>query len=270
VSPHGCHAIPDADDLACVRRLETAARHSWPAATERAVAGGWILRATPGLARGRSNHALTPCRPLARRELPGAISAVEAFSAEHGLRPGIQVSPIALHEGLESELDGRGWSRPQATLVLAGPCRVVSSRPDPELVITDHADPIWLSTWERCEPGRDVAAHATTVFAALRGRAHFARLGLDAVVIGVPWAGATGTFCLAVDRAHRRRGLARALMAALLSRAGDDELIYAQVEAANVAALALFQRFGLGEVYRYRHRVAPVADSDPAVSACRA
>ncbi len=40
-----------------------------------------------------------------------------------------------------------------------------------------------------------------------------------------------------------------------------------QVEAGNTAALALYQRLGLREVYRYRHRVAPARSRDQAVSA---
>lgn len=113
------HAGPRMD-LTLVRRLETAARRSWPAATEREAPGGWILRATPGLDRGRCNHALTPCRALAGRELAGAIASVVSFADEYGLRPGIQVSPIALHGRLESVLDARGWEARGSTLVLAG------------------------------------------------------------------------------------------------------------------------------------------------------
>ena len=70
---------------------------------------GWLLRATPGLDRGRSNHALTPCRPLAEREVAPAIDRVCAFAAQHRIRPGIQVSPLELHRGLSAALDQRGW-----------------------------------------------------------------------------------------------------------------------------------------------------------------
>ncbi|MDQ6732081.1 MAG: GNAT family N-acetyltransferase [Actinomycetota bacterium] len=260
------HAGPRVD-LNLVRRLETAARRGWPAATERETPGGWVLRATPGLDRGRCNHALTPCRALAGRELAGAIASVVSFADEHGLRPGIQVSPIALHGRLESELDARGWEQQGSTLVLAGPPPAAFASLDPELVICDHADEEWLAAWGRCEPGRDVVAHAATVFAALRGRACFARVGHVAVVIGVPWAGTIGMFCLAVDPARRREGLARGLAGGLLHPPCHGELIYVQVEAGNTAALSLYQRLGLREVYRYRHRVAPASSRDQPVSA---
>ena len=78
-----------------------------------------MLRATPGLDRGRSNHALTPCRELDRAEIPEAIARVEAFARRHRIHTGIQVSPVSLHGMLEDELDRRGWGRRWPVLVLA-------------------------------------------------------------------------------------------------------------------------------------------------------
>jgi ribosomal protein S18 acetylase RimI-like enzyme len=90
----------------------------------------------------------------------------------------------------------------------------------------------------------------------LAGRATFARLGEEAVCIAVESAGILGLFCLAVDPARRRGGLGTALVRALLagSRAG---VAYLQVEEANTPAVALYERLGFTEAYRYRHRVAP-------------
>ncbi len=64
-------------------------------------------------------------------------------------------------------------------------------------------------------------------------------------------------FCLAVEPDHRREGLARRLVDGLLKAPGNGELVYAQVQAGNTAAPALYQRVGLREAYRYRHRGAP-------------
>jgi hypothetical protein len=60
---------------------------------------------------------------------------------------------------------------------MTGPARPSGSRPAREIAAADHATPAWLHAWSRCEPGRDVEAHAATVFAALSGRAWFARHG---------------------------------------------------------------------------------------------
>jgi ribosomal protein S18 acetylase RimI-like enzyme len=118
-----------------------------------------------------------------------------------------------------------------------------------------HASPEWLATWGRCEPGRDLAAHATTVFARLRGRAVFARLGELAVGIAVASEGLVGLFCLAVDPAHRRVGLGTALVERLLAR-WPECVAYLKVEEANTVALSVYDRLGFTELYRYRHRVA--------------
>jgi ribosomal protein S18 acetylase RimI-like enzyme len=240
--------------LALVQRLEAAAVRAWPATIQRAAPGGWLLRATPGLDRGRSNNALTPCRELAGAELGPAIDRVLAFAAEQRIAPGIQVSPLALHGPLQRELDARSWRTQWPTLVLTGPVDF-ESRPAPELDLLDHASAQWLRTWSTCEPGRDVEAHAATVFAQLRGRATFARLDSRAVAITVESDGLVGMFCLAVDPGQRRTGLATSLVGALLARS-SAALAYLQVEEPNAAARAMYERLGFAETYRYSHRTA--------------
>lgn len=244
-------------ELVC--RLEAHAVQAWPATITERACGGWVLRATPGLDRGRSNHALTPCRPLALEEIPGAIKSVEEFARRHGIRSGIQVSPISVHAELMSELDRRGWGSQWPVLVLAaGRDEALWSEPDSisTLEQADRATPEWLAVWARCEPGRDVESHAGTVFRALAGRATFARLGDAAVGIAVDHDDLVGLFCLAVDPARRRSGLGTAMVRALLasSHAGTA---YLQVEEANAPAVALYERLGFAEAYRYCHRVAP-------------
>jgi N-acetylglutamate synthase len=245
-------------DPGLVCRLEAHAIDAWPATVSERVDGGWVLRATPGLDRGRSNHALTPCRPLDGAELPGAIARVEAFAVRHEISTGIQVSPVSLHGTLMAELDRRGWGKRWPVLVLAAPIGAVAG-PAGALVldVADRATPEWLAAWERCEPGRDVEAHAQTVFTRLAGRARFARLGDGAAVgIAVEADGLVGLFCLAVDPACRRAGLGTALVRALLAGSPAD-VAYLQVEERNAPAVALYTRLGFDEGYRYCHRVAP-------------
>ncbi|HET6869197.1 MAG TPA: GNAT family N-acetyltransferase [Solirubrobacteraceae bacterium] len=242
-------------ELAC--RVEAHAVEAWPATVTERVDGGWVLRATPGLDRGRSNHALTPCRSLDASELPAAIARVETFARHHGIHAGIQVSPVSLHGELQAELDRRGWETRWPVLVLAAPRSEEVWSAHVSLQSSDHATPEWMAAWARCEPGRDVAAHLDTVFARLAGRATFARLDDDAAVgIAVEADGLVGLFCLAVDPARRRNGLGTALVRALLadSRA---EVAYLQTEARNAPAVALYRRLGFGEAYRYCHRIAP-------------
>lgn len=227
---------------------------AWPATVTERTDGGWVLRATPGLDRGRSNHALTPCRPLGPEEIPSGIARVEAFARRHGIHAGIQVSPLSLHATLMSELDRRGWATRWPVLVLAAPVGGVEG--DPVHAVADRATPDWLETWARCEPGRDVEAHARTVFTRMEGRATFARHDDGAAAIAVEADGIVGLFCLAVDPARRREGLGTALVRALLARSSAS-IAYLQVESSNAPAIGLYERLGFGEAYRYCHRVAP-------------
>jgi ribosomal protein S18 acetylase RimI-like enzyme len=240
--------------------MEAHAVRAWPASVTERADGGWVLRATPGLDRGRSNHALTPCRMVRADEIPAAIARVEEFAGRHGIRPGIQVSPLSLHGELMGELDRREWGRRWPVLVLAGSRDDAGWSWEPvagvALDCADHATPDWLEAWARCEPGRDVEAHARTVFPLLAGRATFARLDDVAVGIAVDHDDLVGLFCVAVDPGHRRSGLGTALVRALLGGSRAD-IAYLQVEEENAPAVALYERLGFGEAYRYCHRVAP-------------
>jgi N-acetylglutamate synthase len=245
-------------DLALVRRLESAAVRAWPAGRRVRTADGWLLRATPRLDRLRSNNALTPARRLADAELAGAIERARRFAVAEGIAAGIQLSPAALHLPLDRELDRQGWRlRSPAVVMVARP--VASPPPDRgggrRLRLGDRADRAWLDAWAKCDPGQDAAAHASTVFAALAGRAAFARIGTEAVAIAVPDGGLVGLFCMAVEPSRRRQGLGSALLSGLLARR-DAPIAYLQVEADNSAARAIYARSGFVEAYGYAHRVA--------------
>lgn len=260
---------------ALIRRLDAHTLVAWPATVTEPGAAGFMLRATPGLDRGRSNNALTPCRALSAAEIELALPAVTRFAARHGIAPGVQVSPAHLHADLTAALDGMGWITHWPTVVMtAGPGRgngaearsgapgqadggrTGASNELPPLIIEASATPGWVAAWARCEGRPDVAAHASTVFRMLAGRAWFARLGADAVAIGVPGPGLLGLYCIAVAPERRRAGLGRTIVRALQARA-PGALGYLQVEQRNTGAIALYERLGFTERYRYCHRVAP-------------
>jgi ribosomal protein S18 acetylase RimI-like enzyme len=241
-------------DLALVRRLEAHAADAWPATITERVDGGWLLRATPGLDRGRNNTALTPCRALEGDEIAPALERIDAFANAHRIRPGIQVSPLALHEPLQHELDRRGWDTQWPTLVLAA--RTERIEASLELAATDHATPAWLQAWARCEGRKDAEAHAATVFELLRGKARFAQFGDVAVGISVAADGIVGLFCLAVAPERRRTGLGTGLVRSLIAQA-DVETAYLQVWERNEVARAMYALLGFSEVYRYVHRIGP-------------
>lgn len=58
---------------------------------------------------------------------------------------------------------------------------------------------------------------------------------------------------IAVDPAHRRRGVARMLLDAVLEKAGQDTAYTLEVRVSNTAAIALYESYGFRAVGTRRH-----------------
>jgi N-acetylglutamate synthase len=87
-------------------------------------------------------------------------------------------------------------------------------------------------------------------------RADGQTIAIGRVAAAGGWAGLTA---IEVDPGHRRRGLGRAVTAALAAAAADRGLtgLYLQVEAENTVARSLYHRLGFTDHHRYHYRVAP-------------
>jgi ribosomal protein S18 acetylase RimI-like enzyme len=254
--------LAPAPGLEHVARIESHSVRAWPAEWVEHTDDGWILRATPGLSgRGRSNHALTPARPLQRAEFDGALARVADFSTQHGIECGLQVSPIEVHVPLLDELSARGWAIHQAVLVMTADTQDVAAGRDPgfELEITDVATPEWVEAWAHCDGRSDVEAHVQHAFPRMAGIARFARAGRRAVGISVELDGIVGLFCLAVAPELRRQGLGKALVRSMLAQHERAPLTYLQVFSENTAGRALYDSLGFDEAYRYCHCVDPAS-----------
>lgn len=261
-----------APGLERVAAIETHSVHAWPATVVETTEDGWVLRATPGLrGRGRSNHALTPARPLDRSEYDGAITRAVQFAAVNGIDCGIQVGPLEIHIPLLDELAARGWDIQQSVVVMTGQTQAVAAGADPdfELEITDHATPEWLEAWAHCDGRTDIDEHVRTVFPQMAGTARFAHAGTRAVGISVELEGIVGLFCIAVSPEHRRQGLGKKLVAQMLAQ-HQAELTYLQVFSENTAGVALYDSLGFREEYRYCHCILPGSGPDPGGGAAAA
>jgi GNAT superfamily N-acetyltransferase len=251
-------------ELELVARIEAHTVDAWPAETVERLDDGWVLRATPGLpARGRSNHALTPVRPLARSEYEGALARAAEFAAQHGVEAGVHVSPIDIHIPLLDELAVRGWNIHQSVLVMTADTELVAAgaEPDFQLEVTDTATPEWVAAWAHCDPRPDVDEHVQHVFPGMAGIARFVRNGERAAGISVELEGIVGLFCLAVAPESRRQGFGKALVRAMLAQ-HEAPLTYLQVFSENTAGIALYDSLGFREEYRYCHAVAPRETAD--------
>lgn len=228
----------------------------WPA-TEQVERGGWLLRDTPGLDRGRSNAAL-PLRPHPDLEVLGA------FCAGRGRRAQVHVAPADDLRALDAELALRGWAVAMRTDVLVAEPGAIAS-PEARVALLGAPTPAWLEAWGTAE-GREpasVAAHARTVFAALpAGEAAFAlAAGGAAVGLGVRAHGVCGLFSMATAPRARRRGHAAAVLGALAAWAAEAGVstLALQVLADNAPARAFYHRHGFRRAHGYHYRREPPA-----------
>jgi N-acetylglutamate synthase len=242
-------------------RIEAHCVLAWPPTTVQHTDEGWVLRATPGLPkRGRSNHALSPTRPLEPGEYEAALARVADFASANGVACGVQIGPTEYHQHLIDDLATRGWGLQQDVIVMTADTQSVAASADPAfaLEVEDSATPAWMDAWAKCEGRDDAQAHLESVFPLMAGSARFARSGERAVGVSVESDGIVGMFCLAVSPDQRRQGLGKALVRAMLAQ-HDAPLTYLQVFSSNTAGVALYESLGFREAYRYRHALAPVA-----------
>jgi ribosomal protein S18 acetylase RimI-like enzyme len=259
--------LAPAPGLQRVAEIESHSLRAWPATVLQTTEDGWVFRATPGMTgRGRSNHALTPPRPLDLSEYDWGIKRAQAFADGHGIDCGVQVSPIDIHLPLLDELSARGWNIQQAVVVMTGETQQVAAGADPsfELTVSDSATPEWIEAWAHCDGRTDVEEHVETVFPRMGGVARFVHAGSRAVGISVELDGIVGLFCIAVSPDHRRQGLGKKLVQAMLAQ-HSGPLTYLQVFSENAGGIALYRSLGFDEDYRYCH--CTLAGSGPSGSA---
>lgn len=253
--------------------LEEAAADGWRG-TEEARLGGWRLRAADGFT-GRANSALAVGDP--GLPLPAAAAAVHRWYADRGLPTMISVA-YPCDRPQQSDLDRflaqAGWTvRPGAATVLTAPAATIAraapadlttpaTPPGPARVDFDaEPDDAWLARYHyRGQPDLPPAARQVLrsapwqAFGSLRENG--ATLAIGRVAVAHGWGGLTA---IEVDPAHRRRGLARTLTAALGAQAAarGAHHLYLQVEDGNAPAHALYHRLGFTAHHGYHYRVAP-------------
>lgn len=188
--------------------------------------------------------------------LDDALARVTSWYAERGLPAYVQAATgaVGTQELLIAELERRGWAAEVSAEVRIGALAPVGDVDAPaagDVRLTRVPDEEWLGRYGKVadpDVAREVLARGPSVwFAALPGGRAVGRCVVDG-----RWAGFAA---VTVDPAHRREGLATAVMAALARRALEEgaSAAWLQVETDNPEALALYDGLGFAPHHTYHH-----------------
>jgi GNAT superfamily N-acetyltransferase len=248
--------MPLPPPLPGVEELERLAARTWRGLEEQAY-GDWLLRAGGGFT-GRANSVLAVGNPPA--PLPDAVAEVTRWYAERGLPPRAQV-PTPGGERTDAAFDVAGWDRSEDNLVLVAPLDGWAP-PRVPVDLAPAPDDAWLTGYRyRGTPlpavAREVLLRADDpVFASVRTAPSPAPLAAVARgAVAEDWLVVTA---VTVDDAHRRQGLATAVMAGLGAWARERGACRCvlQVAGSNTGGLALYEALGFTEHHRYHYRQA--------------
>ncbi|WP_425528030.1 GNAT family N-acetyltransferase [Yinghuangia seranimata] len=243
--------------------LQAALDRAWPAVEHEAL-GGWHLRAAAGFTR-RANSVL----PLDEPGVPldEALAHTERWYTDRGLPTRLQV---VVGSPLDLQLAERGWGTEASAIVRTARLAAVHDRltgvtvPDGLTVtVTDELDADWMSVYHKTAPSGPAADAARHVLTGSRGTFFAEATTADTpVAIGRCTVDLSTGLRLAnftaieVAPPHRRQGLARAVMAALTTRALSEGavLAYLSVEPENTPARTLYDTLGFTDHHHYHYR----------------
>jgi ribosomal protein S18 acetylase RimI-like enzyme len=169
--------------------------------------------------------------------------------------------PFSQPPELDAYLESLGWSKFEPTLVLRADVRAATR----VSVALDAVEMVDVPRWEEMAAGLlDLAGDALSaaierahsyplphVGAIIRRQGEVAACGLAKLEDAH-----AGLFAVNIAPTHRRQGLGRTIVGALLAEASrrGSQIAYLQVTADNEAALALYRVFGFEPVYDYWYR----------------
>jgi len=246
-------------------RVEETCFNAFPS-LQQVLFAGWLLRFTEGVSR-RANS-LNPLDP----ECADAVAAVALAEALYHARgqPAIVRVPSLVDPQFDRALAARFYTAEGGSCVLYGALDAVAAAADPAVILLRSADAEWLDAMSRLQ--RHTPAQGS-VYARIVGAiaipARFAMISVEGVPAALAYGAIhDGLLCyesVITGPRHRRRGLARRVIAALASWAKEAgaEGACLQVEAGNAPARALYASFGLSELYRYHYRREPSGGDRP-------
>lgn len=235
--------------------IERAAVRSWPA-LETADIDGWLWRfASGGSLRANSVAALA----FTGGDPHAAIAAVERLYDVKGAPCRFTVSEASVPAELDALLAGRGYDRGEDHVTLTKDIAGSTLRFPADVIVMQEPTPDWLDIYlaglsgdrRAAAPRLLVGLPPQRTFFGCSRAGHLVSSGLS--VADGPLASVQ---CMATLGATRRQGGARSVLQAIEAYARDAGCnhLYLQAEAANTAAVSLYQAFGFRVAGRYHVR----------------
>jgi GNAT superfamily N-acetyltransferase len=258
-------------DLRRLDQIATAATVS-PIETE---VEGWWCKAAPDLPFRRCNVAVPPFDAADDRMVfADGLDQVRRWYHGQGLRLIVQVSSaLPEHDLVDSWLEREALGIEAPVLIMTTDAPTTAERTQP-VEVTSGIDEDWARSFGRVFGGGPVQEARTEAYgrmlAAFGDRALGASCRIDGEVVGVGFGvledGWLGIFGMGTSVAHRRRGVATSVLAALraAARARRADQAYLQVETDNVDAIRLYQQHGFATSHGYHYRSEPDPPTSPA------
>jgi GNAT superfamily N-acetyltransferase len=255
-------AIPDvlrsADDALGARLEDAGLSSSQP--SQQSIYDGWLLRYSPGKAkRARSVNAIG----AGRIPLDAKIAAAEAFYRRVGLPCLYRITPFTQPAELDRVLDRAGYlAREESRVMWLDAVAFDRGAATVALDSVATSEFAAVAGTLRGSPPAEAAAESQRIArCTLPSHSMMARDGAAAIACGqiVIDGDCVGLFNMVTAVEHRGRGLATAIVAALLERGvqAGARVAYLQVDAVNAPARHVYRKFGFRDRYAYWYRAAP-------------
>jgi ribosomal protein S18 acetylase RimI-like enzyme len=243
--------------------LEHLSFNAWPA-LQTLVQDDWLLRFAQGYTkRANSVNALRRAVPVVPAELQRRIADAEALYARQGLRCIFRISPLMDPE-VGRLLEARGWTAFEESLTMTAELDPGPGMPaGVEVVAARNSD--WsrgYMAFNGVAPERQ-AIH-DRMLDSIVPEAGFAlardETGAPAAFgLGVIERGHVGLFDIVSDPGRRRAGHGQRVVTGLMAwgRQRGATRAYLSVLGTNRQAIALYQKLGFREAWRYHYRAAP-------------
>ena len=177
--------------------------------------------------------------------------------AASGLPPRFKLTDgVVSPTDLADRLAARGYHASKDTLLMVG---VTRGEGDLSVAISPAPDATFEGVFTASAGDPEDGRERTEALGRMPPPALFAKLEIDgapaAIGVAAVGGGFAGIFGMRTVPAHRRKGLARRILRALLAEARQAgvERAWLQVEADNAAAIALYADEGFEPAYRYRY-----------------